>query len=106
MHQRARLDVTAGLADGPAVLAHGVPGADPADRNLVTARNQLTDVNAVAARFARIVETDTFARLQLAQGDGDIVRRINQVNEMAQCSILLGKPVSFKGSEHLLSSPW
>jgi hypothetical protein len=116
MHQRAWLDVTPRLADGPAILANGVPGADTADRNLVATRNQLTDVNAVAV-IDKIVrfgwppqQTDTFARLELANGDGHIVAGINlvngRVNGLAQCSILPRKPVSFKGSPGLLSSPW
>jgi hypothetical protein len=92
MHQRARLDVTAGRADGPAILANRVPGADAADRNLMATWNQLTDVNAVAVRIVRFEHTDTFARLELAQGDGHIVAGINLVNGrvygLAQRSIL------------------
>src|SRR4051794_6752048 len=104
MHQRARLDVTPRLADGPAILANGVPGADTADRNFVSTRNQLTDVNAVAVRIGRFgwppQQTHTFARIELANGDGHIVAGINlvngSVNGLAQCSILPRKPVSFK----------
>jgi hypothetical protein len=114
MHQRAWLDVTPRLADGPAVLANGVPGADTADRNLVSTRNQLTDVNTVAVieivRFGwPPPQTDTFARLELANGDRHIVGRVDLVNGwvngLAQRSILPRKPVSFKGAAGLLSSP-
>ncbi len=111
MNQRAGLDVTPGLANRPAILQNSVPRPDGADRDLMSTRNQLADVNAVAI-FERIVrigwpplQTDTFARLELAQGHGHIVGGINLVNGMAQCSILPGKPVSFKGAPALLSSP-
>src|SRR4051812_40828354 len=45
MNQRTGLDVTPGPADRPAILENGVPGFDRADRDLMSARNQLTDVN-------------------------------------------------------------
>jgi hypothetical protein len=75
----------------------------------MSTRNQLADVNAVVASSVAIDQTDTFARLELADGHGDIVGRIDPVNRLvyllAQCNILLRKPVSFKGPDGLLSSP-
>src|SRR3569833_2303449 len=119
MNQRARLDVAAGLSDGPAVLAHGVPGFHKADGHLMSTRNQLADVHELAvcsgiARFGRWLrreprQTDTFARFELANGHRHIVGRIDQVirrvSVLAQCSILPRKPVSLKGPPDLLSSP-
>jgi hypothetical protein len=83
MNERAGLDVTAGLADGPAVLENGVPGADPADGQLMSTGNQLTDVKAVAAGIARIAHTDTFASLELPEGHGHVVSRIDPMNGMS-----------------------
>ena len=98
MNQRARLDVTPGRADRPAVLENGVSGFDRADRDLMSTRNQLTDVNTVATfsetarnglRTALLwplrtpwqtLQTDTFARLELAHGHRYIIGRINLVN--------------------------
>jgi hypothetical protein len=49
-------------------------------------------VNAVAVRIVRFDQTDIFARLELADGDGHIVAGINLVNGrvygLAQRSIL------------------
>jgi hypothetical protein len=81
--ERAGLDVTPGLADGPAVLENGVPGADPADGQLMSTGNQLTDVKAVAAGIARIAHTDTFARLELPEGHGHIVSRVDPMDGMS-----------------------
>ena len=98
MNQRARLDVTPGPADRPAILEYGVPGFDRADGDLMSTRNQLTDVNTVAtfSKTARnglrpvlpgrlqmpwqALQTDTFARLELAHGHRYIIGRINLVN--------------------------
>jgi hypothetical protein len=83
MDERAGLDVTPGLADGPAVLENGVPGADPADGQLMSTGNQLTDVKAVAAGIARIAQAHTFARLELPEGHGHIVSRVDPMDGMS-----------------------
>src|SRR3954465_15665160 len=94
MNQRTGLDVTPGPADRPAILENGVPGFDRADRDLMSARNQLTDVNIVAT-FSKTdrndlwpalhvprqaLQTDTLARLELADRHRHIIGRINLVN--------------------------
>jgi hypothetical protein len=87
--ERAGLDVTPGLADGPAVLENGVPGADPADGQLMSTWNQLTDVKAVAILdgIARIgwppPQADTFARLELPEGHGHVVSRVDPMDGMS-----------------------
>src|SRR3954462_12999481 len=98
MNQRARLDVTPGPADRRSILENGVPGFDRADGDLMSTRNQLADVNTVAtfSNTARngqwpallgplrtpwqTLQTDTFARLELAHGHRHVVGRINLVN--------------------------